>query len=131
MGDFFRVPPYLVGGGADVPDLGRPKLSSALILGRDHCDVRHSSCGQVLDRTFQYGCAEHVCVRRGHRAGLVNDEKRAYAHGTHRGAAVRNNMERDGTHDGIRRKRDIGRKACVRWCRLKERRYLRMICGMV
>jgi len=43
-----------------------------------------------------------------------NQHNRPYIHDCHLGAAARKIAERDGTHEGIRRKREIGSRARVR-----------------
>src|SRR5215469_2938169 len=54
-----------------------------------------------------------------------------YVHGTHLGAAARKIVEREGTQPGMRRNREIGSIAFAFWCSVNDRRYERMICGMV
>src|SRR6185369_11054023 len=98
-----------------------PKFLKAI---EDPLEHRFAENIQQSDRnSTEYFFA--LCTRAAHQ------NERPYIHGDHLGAAARKIADRDGTQPGIRRNREIGSSAFARLCKSNERRYWRMIWGIV
>ena len=74
---------------------------------------------------LHYWQSKHVQISKRHSADTFlrtwdvaartpDQHNRSYIHDCHLGAAARKMAERDGTHEGIRRKREIGSSALAR-----------------
>src|SRR6185369_16050676 len=73
----------------------------------------------------------HSCYPFGIFRMSSYEEDCFYIHAAPFGAVARKIAEREGTHDGKRRKRESGSRARLRLCKSNDRRYWRIICGMV
>ncbi len=98
------------------------------VLGRtvtDHTDTGYTEAVQPLDNPFHYRYSKNIniceryaadgfCPGRTFARGASDQYDCSYVHDCHLGAAARKIAERDGTHAGIRRNRDIGSSARAR-----------------
>jgi hypothetical protein len=88
---------------------------------------RHSKYIEASERDI----AEAFCRFSVFRADPADQQNGPYVHDCHLGAAARKIAEREGIQEGILRNRDIGSKARVRCCKSNERKYCRIIWGIV
>ncbi len=63
----------------------------------------------------EWNSGHHLFLRSAIRNRNPEQHERLYIHGCHLGAAARKIADREGTQDGIRRKREIGSRARARW----------------
>src|SRR5205823_3146337 len=96
-------------------------------------DALHQRLAQYVERCdWRAGYALRRCARGSQpRLRHADQQYGFHIHGAHLGAAARKIAEREGIHAGMRRNREIGCIALAFWCSVNDRRYDRMICGMV